>query len=27
LARKAFCLTHTYDGAICDYLEGKEFEE
>jgi phosphoribosylaminoimidazolecarboxamide formyltransferase / IMP cyclohydrolase len=21
LARKAFCLTHTYDGAICDYLE------
>lgn len=22
LARKAFCLTHTYDGAICDYLEG-----
>jgi len=22
LARKAFCLTHTYDGNICDYLEG-----
>jgi phosphoribosylaminoimidazolecarboxamide formyltransferase/IMP cyclohydrolase len=22
LARKAFCLTHRYDGAICDYLEG-----
>jgi phosphoribosylaminoimidazolecarboxamide formyltransferase/IMP cyclohydrolase len=22
LARKAFCLTHTYDGHICDYLEG-----
>lgn len=21
LAKKAFCLTHTYDGAICDYLE------
>ncbi len=21
LARKAFCLTHTYDGNICDYLE------
>jgi phosphoribosylaminoimidazolecarboxamide formyltransferase / IMP cyclohydrolase len=21
LARKAFCLTHTYDGAICAYLE------
>jgi phosphoribosylaminoimidazolecarboxamide formyltransferase / IMP cyclohydrolase len=22
LASKAFCLTHTYDGYICDYLEG-----
>jgi phosphoribosylaminoimidazolecarboxamide formyltransferase / IMP cyclohydrolase len=22
LARKAFCLTHTYDGNICDYLTG-----
>ncbi len=22
LARKAFCHTHTYDGNICDYLEG-----
>jgi len=22
LAGKAFCLTHTYDGYICDYLEG-----
>jgi phosphoribosylaminoimidazolecarboxamide formyltransferase / IMP cyclohydrolase len=22
LAAKAFCLTHTYDGYICDYLEG-----
>ena len=22
LARKAFCLTHTYDGNICDYLQG-----
>ncbi len=22
LARKAFCLTHVYDGMICDYLEG-----
>ncbi len=21
LARTAFCLTHTYDGAICDYLK------
>ncbi len=21
LARKAFCLTHTYDGNICEYLE------
>jgi phosphoribosylaminoimidazolecarboxamide formyltransferase/IMP cyclohydrolase len=21
LAKKAFCLTHTYDGNICDYLE------
>jgi phosphoribosylaminoimidazolecarboxamide formyltransferase / IMP cyclohydrolase len=21
LARKAFCLTHRYDGAICEYLE------
>lgn len=21
LARKAFCLTHTYDGNICDYLD------
>ena len=27
LACKAFCLTHTYDGAICDYLTGKEAEE
>jgi phosphoribosylaminoimidazolecarboxamide formyltransferase / IMP cyclohydrolase len=22
LARKAFCLTHTYDGNICEYLQG-----
>jgi phosphoribosylaminoimidazolecarboxamide formyltransferase/IMP cyclohydrolase len=22
LARKAFCLTHTYDGNICEYLKG-----
>ncbi len=22
LAKKAFCLTHSYDGAICDYLGG-----
>jgi phosphoribosylaminoimidazolecarboxamide formyltransferase/IMP cyclohydrolase len=22
LAAKAFCLTHAYDGAICDYLSG-----
>jgi phosphoribosylaminoimidazolecarboxamide formyltransferase/IMP cyclohydrolase len=22
LARKAFCLTHVYDGNICEYLEG-----
>jgi phosphoribosylaminoimidazolecarboxamide formyltransferase/IMP cyclohydrolase len=22
LARKAFCLTHGYDGGICEYLEG-----
>ena len=22
LAGKAFCLTHTYDGNICDYLQG-----
>lgn len=26
LACKAFCLTHAYDGAICDYLRGKVTE-